>query len=857
MLDVSMVCQYTAQRMSVYRWTIVLLIGCLWYPHSILAEDLTRRERIMARRISSGISAYEDEIYPAARRFFEQALQRARTTEEAREPTQWLLRSLYRLQQYDDLLNLLNELIENEAEDSFVHVYRYWRARAHYARGSFQEVIDELDMVDPVDLSTLERSERLRMLGRAYAQTALHELAIQTFQLYDQQYSDMKDAAGNLLDWTLSLLETDQTNEAESLLLALLARHSESDAAQTARLWLATLYLENGRLAESEELLHELVQMERTPSDRLAEAWYAKALIREKNNERNDTLGALREGQANAATRSMQSRGRLLEARFHFRQKQWEEGYPLLQEIITTMPDHELASVAQLEIANSLLEESRYEEAFAAFQDYLNAYEDEEGRARAFMGRAWSLLGLRRPLEAASSFEKAYALHPDLMAREEALFKIGDSYFMNAQYERAREEYLQLTKVFPGSDLMPLALFQAAECLVRLSDMEGAILELRAIEDAFPGSPYAERAAIRTATLYEETAAWTSAIRAYSRQLVAYPDGEWVAEALHRRGMIRYRLGLYEEALSDFERVIRRFPDVPAGAQAFYMRGWCWYLLGDHEQALRVSEDFLDIYPESEWAEEVLFWLGAYHFNRHAYVDAEQRFIQVVELYGDGSRTDDALYWAGRSAMEQEEYLRAIDHFSRFVREHPESRLMPEVRFSQGDALSHLGEFSGAILAFDEVIRRYPDTDLSVAAWGRKGDCQFTLGSDNPERLREALVSYRNLLQHPLASPEKQLQSLYKIGRSLEKLNDVDAALDHYLNVIYDFSENEAFRGGEAITWFTRAAFTAARIQEAAGELETAINLLRRVIEADVPASPDAQQRVERLQQTLAGAENI
>lgn len=832
----------------VYVWAG--LLAWVWGPVLALPTEapLTRRDREIQRHLHAGVAAYADELYPSARRFFEQALRRAVTPAQVQESTLWLVRTLYHMNQYEELLDRLGEERLNASEDSLRHIYHYWRARAQYARGEYELAIEELNAVDPVYLEAPERAQRLRMFGRAYARTGRHESAARIFKSFDVQHSDDEDAGENILDWVVSLSAMGRVSETLDLLVALLDRYPDTDAAQTARLWLAGLYLEGDTTDKAREQLDELIRREQAPSDRLAEAWFAVAQIAERGGEYASAIRYLREGETAADTAAIRNRGRMLQARMHVAMTDVEKGISLLREVASAHPEHPVSAEAQLAMAEIMLERARYQEALDAFQNYLEVFDDPEGRARAMLGRAWSLLGLRRPLEAAASFEGAYALHPEVMVREEALFKLADSYFLTGEHQRAREEYLLLTQVYPGSDLMPMALFQAAECLARMQKSAEAVREFRAVEDAFPGSRYAERAAMRIGGLHEESGAWNRAIQTYNRLLATYPQGEWAADAIHRRGMIRYRLGLFAEALSDFERVVSVTPEAPIGEQAFYMRGWCWYVLGEDERALAVAEEFLNNYPDSEWAEEVLFWLGAYHFNAAAHVAAEQRFIQVADIYDAGGRADEALYWAGRAAMAQEEFLRAIDHFSLLARKYPESHWMPEVRFAQGDALSHLGEFAGAILAFDEVIRRYPDRELAAAAWGRKGDCQFTLGGENAGRFKEALTSYQALLEHPFASPAMQLQTIYKMGRCLEKLGEMDEALDTYLTVVYDFIADPLLRGTEAVTWFTRSAFTAATLQEASGNIDAAVNLLRHVVTAEVPASPDAVQRIERLQ---------
>ena len=120
-------------------------------------------------------------------------------------------------------------------------------------------------------------------------------------------------------------------------------------------------------------------------------------------------------------------------------------------------------------------------------------------------------------------------------------------------------------------------------------------------------------------------------------------------------------------------------------------------------------------------------------------------FTTLAERYPNGPLADDALFWAGRAAAEKRDYLRAIEHYNELAKKYTNSPKLAETRFAQGDALSELGRFAGAILHFEEIIKKFPNSYLVDPAWGRKGDCQFTLGKDDPARYQEAIASYQTV----------------------------------------------------------------------------------------------------------------
>ena len=141
--------------------------------------------------------------------------------------------------------------------------------------------------------------------------------------------------------------------------------------------------------------------------------------------------------------------------------------------------------------------------------------------------------------------------------------------------------------------------------------------------------------------------------------------------------------------------------------------------------------------------------------------------MQLATDHPKSPRAADALFWAGRAAVAARHYLAANEHFNHLMERYPDYVRLAETLLAQGDVLSELGQFPAAILAFNEVIVRFPQQPEAWVAWGRKGDCQFTLGQENPARYEEALLSYRRRADSAGAPFDLRLLARFKTGRSL------------------------------------------------------------------------------------------
>jgi TolA-binding protein len=243
----------------------------------------------------------------------------------------------------------------------------------------------------------------------------------------------------------------------------------------------------------------------------------------------------------------------------------------------------------------------------------------------------------------------------------------------------------------------------------------------------------------------------------------------------------------------------------------------------------------------------VVFWLAEQYYNQGAYEQAEPLFLRIADEFKNHRLAPRALYWAGRAAAARANYVTAIERYSTLAREFPDSEMLPHTRFSQGDALSELGEFARAILAFEEVIKNYPESHLISNAWGRKGDCQFSLAVGDPERYAEAMHSYQAILDRPSVPAALKLQAEYKLGRCLEKTDVPDQAFNRYMNVVYTFINEGVEHAPHSVMWFTRAAFGAAALKEKERAWPEAVQVYERVIEAAVPAAEEAGKRILKI----------
>lgn len=792
--------------------------------------------------LSAGRDALADELYPTAEKFFKRALRKSKTDLERADAALGYAEALYGSGDHDGLDRLLDEEAETLKRAGHTNRLLYWRARHLAARQQYDaalESIHKASLPQPLYLNRL-RADLLFRSGRRAASFALYRSIV-------DEVNEPDVRASILIEYAEALEDAGRLDEAAEAIDRLLEADPEEQPRPDLLLRKASIAQ---RQSEWDEALQYTARIEKRqdadPALR-AEALLIKALALGSMTNVPLALAQLEEARSLTGSERVSHRIGALTGYYRWLTGAEQDGARLLKQSAVALPFDRFIASVHLQYADELFKQERYADALREYQAWLEAYAFEPDRPAALTGKAWSLWHLERYTEAAAIFRKAAEAARDPNRIQQNLAMTGDALFADGQYSSALSAYTNLTARYRMTPPAIRSRYQAALCHSHLEQYETAIEQLQAFEADHPDHALAGQAAMTAAHLLERQERWKEALALYQRIVDDYQDAPFLGQALHQRALLRYRLGFIDQALEDFDVLLEAYPDSEFAEHAAFMRGWAYYQLGQNEKALELNRQVMERYPESPWTEYVYFWMGEFHYNQSQYEEAEKAFARTADTFPRGALTDRSLYWAGRAACKQHRYREGLDYFSALLKAHPDSVLAPDTLFAQGDALTEEGRFAEAIVVFDELIRRAPEHSLAVHAWGRKGDCHFTLGSDEPARFDEAAACYRTVLDARNASPSLRMQAGYKIGRCEEKAGRTDSAFERYMEVVYAYTAEGPKSPPGAYVWFARAAFGAARLKESAGQWKDAVHIYERVVSADIPSSDEARKRIDTL----------
>ncbi len=826
--------------MRPYPLSILIALSLLCAVASAVAEETV--PSAASSRLPNIKASLDDGFFSLAEQQARGVLRSEPNEADEREAARLLAHALWGQKRYSEMLDLLKGY--NGGAD-----YVYWRARANFELKQYDVALGMLADAGEGMAESHYAPPALRLKGHIEQITGRLAAAEATFIRFAEEFPDHRERIENQFDLAEVFVFQKKYTEAIAA-YETLVEEQDPNVAQRAQLKLAHLLYTQGAVENFDVARGLLSGLATNTTTRLAyriDAFVDLAVLEEKAGERTAATTALRAAIALSPDARQRVPLKLSLARMLLRDDDTTGALKLLEECRAEVPNETIAAELQLEKAGALLQARRFKEADEAYQVYLDVAGDADGLARAYFGKGLALWELERFAESAATLDKAAKGLENPDEKADAFFKAGDAYYRVGNFADAEKRYRVFVADFPDNENRPNALYQQGLSLAKTDRRTESLAAFQTLESDYPSTLFAEKAALRSADVMRAGGQWEAALDKYTQIGQTYTNGPVAALSLHQRGLVLYQLGRLAEAQEAFEAVVADYPQSEQAPQASYMRGFCLYLQGQVDEAVDTCQTFIDQYPDSEWAPEVIFWLAEQYYNQGDYKKAEPLFMRIAADFKGNKLAPRALYWAGRAAAAHANYVTAIERYSEVAKTYPESDILPQTRFAQGDALSELGEFARGILAFEEIIKNYPESYLVNTAWGRKGDCQFSLAAENPVRYAEAMNSYQTILDRTSAPLALKLQAEYKVGRCLEKTNVPDKAFSRYMNVVYTFINENIEHSPYSVMWFTRSAFGAAALKEKEKSWLEAVSIYSRVIEANVPAKDEAANRIEKI----------
>jgi TolA-binding protein len=833
-------------------WRRLRVLACVWV--TAVSCVLASEEDLVAAR-----NAVHDKLFDVAVTHAESCLREVQARPaEGVEALQLLAQALAGQRKYDLMLQRLQAWagVVQAAPDP--GLFAFWRALGLVGIGKPREGIEVAEAALATGKSSVEHADALqRLIARARISLGEAPAALSLYAEVDKRTTNRVTRAENMLEWAQALEGVGRVGDALNVLVRQVEMNVTGPVTDDGRLAYGRLLARQQRPADAEAALRLLAQKKGAAESQRVQAWVAISQLALEGGRTNEALVAARAAdELSIYPDSRKLAGYLLADLLLAAPATLDEGVVRMKAQVREFPDGPTASAAQFRLAEALLRNGRHEAAAAEYRLFLETFNDGRAReAAALEGLGAALFRLSRYGEAANVLLKAHGAATSDPVRVACLIQGGDALHAAGQFRQAADTYRRLVAGYAKDPLVPRALFQAADSLERAGDTEAAQTAFAQAAQRAGTGDLAVQALLRLAPLQEVRAQSEQAIETYTKALAMTTNATSRGEALLGRARTHYRTYHFETAAADFQAAGDLLP--ARHDEAEFLQTMCLYGQGRDEDARAAALAFLGTYTNSTQLPEMVLWLAKFDYNRNRLEEANRRLLQYVETWPRGSWADAAVLWAGRASFRAADYTNTVLLMSRLQREYPQSPRFAESRFVQGEALYMLTRYHEAVVVFDEIVGRYPDSDWVTPAWARKGDSLSALGSEKAARYDEAIKSYREVLGRRDATPEMILQAEFRIGRCLQKTQQLEAAIDQYYSrVVLRFLEDRqkgVYYPEAASSWFEQAAFLTAELLQQKKANEQAESILNRVIQANTPGREEAQQRIQRLRKGAGG----
>lgn len=393
----------------------------------------------------------------------------------------------------------------------------------------------------------------------------------------------------------------------------------------------------------------------------------------------------------------------------------------------------------------------------------------------------------------------------DAKRRDDALLRLGDSYFVSSQYWPAIEAYDKaVNNNVSHSDY---AAFQKAISYGFINRNNTKLEELNSFISAYPRSSYRDDAMYELGNTYVAVNNTSQAIQTYNRLIRDVPGSALVPKAMLRQGLIYYNQNDGNKALERLKKVVNEYPNTPEARQAVstarnvyvdmgrtdeyaswvrnvdfvevsdadldnttYEAAENQYLQNNTEKAISGFEKYLSQFPNGIHSINANFYLAQMYFKQGEKDKAAGKYEFVVNK-PKNEFTEQALARLSQLYLEKSKYQEAIPLLERLEKEADSQQ---NVIFAQSNLMKSYYELNNYAKAeaYAEKVLKNPDSEKDARTDAQLIVARAAIKSGNDSKAKEAYAEVQKTATGELAAEALYYDAYFKFkGGNYEASN--------------------------------------------------------------------------------------
>jgi len=405
--------------------------------------------------------------------------------------------------------------------------------------------------------------------------------------------------------------------------------------------------------------------------------------------------------------------------------------------------------------------------------------------------------------------------YPTSRYADEAVLKIGKSYYLMRQNIQAERKFLELISEFPDSRLVPEGQLLLAKTQLRMnkqSEAEVALENLVGRLDSRRDRDIAARAYIELGNIEKRAGNLNNAISHFEQGVEIARDSEIRTEARFHLANILYELELYDDAFDKYAEVVSDRPTNKIIYDSEIARTRILTHSGEYEKALEMLANMLNVRELADYHAGIELE-AAHIYKQEGYIDdAIHQYVYVDTTHARTTESLQARYQLGDIYLNTlNDYETAKQYYETVSRSTPPSNLTRSA-WAVHDFLERYTRHKNEITRLDSMLAQaevrlreleaelVAQADTAVAA-----DTATVAESDTTElaaELEEApgeqqgepeIVETPEQLREQITTNRKELvRNYYELaGLFYMEMERPDSAIYYYSRLAYDYPESE------------------------------------------------------------------
>lgn len=394
--------------------------------------------------------------------------------------------------------------------------------------------------------------------------------------------------------------------------------------------------------------------------------------------------------------------------------------------------------------------------------------------------------------------------NPDTELLNASLFEIAKYYQESQHADKALRTLDQIIQ--NGGSLKDRAILSEAQILLQQKKYD-AVLEV-----AKPLS--ASKSALADEAMFYQSVALEKLNRKpAARELLLslqkeYPGSKYLSNAQYLAARIAFENQEFDVAAREFLAFYRQNTADKLAVEALFFAMQSAWLSGDRPAALQILEMFKTKYAQSTFCRDALFQMVDFYRADNKNQEALAQLTALETAYaGDAECMAEILFCRAQIYAAQKDTDKAQALLKELLEKYVKSSFVDDAAFLLASLAADRRDFKTALEYYKRALELNPSGAQTALITGRIADCYYEIYCESLEMddLKKAIEIYRKSADVSVV-PTVKLQSLYKLGKSLELADNLAGALDCYERILYladnYLKDNQKFD----IVWVAKAA---------------------------------------------------